>query len=45
MMTSHWGSSHGGSHVAVDIATWVQAHYPPVTIDGSVVYDLSRPDS
>nr|WP_253947052.1 glycosyltransferase family 39 protein [Mycolicibacterium rhodesiae] len=45
MMTSHWGSSHGGSHEAVDIATWVQAHYPPVTIDGSVVYDLSRPNS
>jgi 4-amino-4-deoxy-L-arabinose transferase-like glycosyltransferase len=45
MMTSHWGSSHGGSHAAVDIASWVQTHYTPLTIDQTVIYDLSRPNS
>jgi len=45
MMTSHWGSSHGGSHEAVDIATWVQAHYPPLAVGQTVIYDLSQPHS
>ena len=45
MMTSHWGTSHGGSHVAVDIATWVQTHYTPRTIDQTAIYDLTQPNS
>jgi 4-amino-4-deoxy-L-arabinose transferase-like glycosyltransferase len=45
MMTSHWGSSHGGSREAVDIATWVEAHFTPHTIDQVVIYDLDQPNS
>jgi 4-amino-4-deoxy-L-arabinose transferase-like glycosyltransferase len=35
------GHDHGGSHEAADIAAWVESHYTPVTVDGTVVYDLT----
>ncbi len=35
------GHSHGGSREAADIAEWVESHYAPVTVDGTVVYDLT----
>jgi 4-amino-4-deoxy-L-arabinose transferase-like glycosyltransferase len=35
------GHDNGGSRAAADIATWVETHYAPTTVDGTVVYDLT----
>lgn len=36
------GAEQSGSRAAADIADWVQARYPGRTVDGVVVYDLTR---
>lgn len=33
---------HAGSHDAADIAAWVQANYPPITVGATVIYDLTE---
>nr|WP_267307835.1 glycosyltransferase family 39 protein [Mycobacterium barrassiae] len=38
-----WGSPHGGSRAAVDIAEWVETHFTPLDVERTVIYDLSRP--
>jgi hypothetical protein len=35
------GHDNGGSRAAADIAEWVETHYTPMTVDGTVVYDLT----
>jgi 4-amino-4-deoxy-L-arabinose transferase-like glycosyltransferase len=35
------GHDNGGSREAADINEWVEAHYTPMTVDGTVVYDLT----
>jgi 4-amino-4-deoxy-L-arabinose transferase-like glycosyltransferase len=35
------GHGNGGSQEAADISEWVEAHYAPMTVDGTVVYDLT----
>jgi 4-amino-4-deoxy-L-arabinose transferase-like glycosyltransferase len=35
------GHGNGGSREAADISEWVEAHYAPMTVDGTVVYDLT----
>ena len=35
------GHDNGGSRQAATIAEWVQNHYTPMTVDGTVVYDLT----
>lgn len=37
------GSQSGGSDVAQQITSWVEAHYQKVTIGGSTFYDLTQP--
>lgn len=32
---------HAGSHDAADITAWVHRSYAPVTVDGTVIYDLT----
>lgn len=39
------GGRTGGSNVAQQITTWVEAHYKKVTIGGSTFYDLTQPIS
>ncbi|MFC6704459.1 ArnT family glycosyltransferase [Flexivirga alba] len=39
------GGQSGGSNVAQQITTWVEAHYKKVTIGGSTFYDLTQPTS
>jgi 4-amino-4-deoxy-L-arabinose transferase-like glycosyltransferase len=42
MMFGGFGShGNGGSREAADISEWVEAHYAPMTVDGTVVYDLT----
>ncbi|WP_409371055.1 glycosyltransferase family 39 protein [Mycolicibacterium bacteremicum] len=33
---------HAGSHDAADIAAWVRANYPPITVGATVIYDLTE---
>ncbi len=35
------GHTNGGSREAADIGEWVESHYTAVTVDGTVVYDLT----
>lgn len=35
------GHTPSGSRAATEIAEWVQAHYPPITVDGTTIYDLT----
>jgi hypothetical protein len=35
------GHDNGGSREAADISDWVEIHYTPMTVDGTVVYDLT----
>ena len=35
------GHDNGGSRMAADIGEWVETHYTPLTVDGTVVYDLT----
>jgi hypothetical protein len=35
------GHDNGGSRAAAEIAEWVETHYAPLTVDGTVVYDLT----
>lgn len=37
------GGQQGGSDVAQQITSWVESHYPKVTIGGSTFYDLTQP--
>ena len=37
--------SQGGSDVAGQISSWVEAHYASTTVDGVTLYDLTRPSS
>lgn len=39
------GGQSGGSNVAQQITTWVEAHYKKVTVGGSTFYDLTQPTS
>jgi 4-amino-4-deoxy-L-arabinose transferase-like glycosyltransferase len=41
--TGPGGTASGGSDTARQIAEWVAATYPPTTVDGTTVYDLSGP--
>ncbi|MGZ6780754.1 MAG: mannosyltransferase YkcB-related protein, partial [Mycobacterium sp.] len=43
VMFGRWGGGSSGSREAEDIATWVQTHFAPMTMDRSVVYDLTQP--
>ncbi|MEU0498628.1 glycosyltransferase family 39 protein [Mycobacterium sp. NPDC006124] len=36
------GRGSSGSREAADIGEWVEAHYSPVTVDGVVLYDLTK---
>jgi hypothetical protein len=35
------GHDNGGSRAAAEIGEWVETHYAPLTVDGTVVYDLT----
>jgi 4-amino-4-deoxy-L-arabinose transferase-like glycosyltransferase len=35
------GHDNGGSREAAAIAEWVESHFAPMTVDGTVVYDLT----
>jgi 4-amino-4-deoxy-L-arabinose transferase-like glycosyltransferase len=35
------GHDNGGSRMAASISAWVESHYTPMTVDGTVVYDLT----
>lgn len=35
------GHDNGGSRMAASISAWVESHYIPMTVDGTVVYDLT----
>jgi 4-amino-4-deoxy-L-arabinose transferase-like glycosyltransferase len=35
------GHDNGGSRAAADIGEWVETHYTPLTVDGTVLYDLT----
>jgi 4-amino-4-deoxy-L-arabinose transferase-like glycosyltransferase len=35
------GHDNGGSRAAAEIGEWVETHYTPLTVDGTVVYDLT----
>lgn len=41
MMLGPWSSGHKGESSA--ITKWVEARYPARTVEGAVVYDLTRP--
>jgi 4-amino-4-deoxy-L-arabinose transferase-like glycosyltransferase len=43
MMLGHWNGATSGSRESADIATWVETHYAPTTIDRVVIYDLTQP--
>ena len=42
IQTAMWpGRKNTGSHEAQDIAAWVRAHFPSMTVENVVVYDLT----
>ena len=43
MFGAFGGPRHRRQPTAADIAEWVEAHYTPLTVDGTVVYDLTAP--
>ncbi len=43
VMIGRWGGAASGSREAESIASWVERHFSPITMDRSVLYDLTQP--